>query len=214
MNREYAVITAPADGVVLTRSVNGGAQVAPGTQVLLLASAARGNVLRAGLADRDAVRVKLGDAATATFDAYPGREFRGRVRQVGAAADARSGTYTIDVALEGTAALPSGLVGRVTVASESGRGTSARGIGDSRTGGADAGLRLLSIPAEALVEGNAQRGVVYAVDASGRLALRREVTLVSVDGDRVLVRGLDGAKSVVTAGAAWLHDSARVEIKP
>ena len=209
MNREFAVITAPADGVVLTRSVNGGAQVSAGAQVLLLASAARGNVVRAGLADRDAVRVRVGDAATATFDAYPGREFRGRVRQVGASADARSGTYTIDVALDGTEALPSGLVGRVTVASAAAgagvRGTRARGA---------AGDGLMSIPAEALVEGNAQRGVVYTVDTSGRVALRREVTLVSVDGDRVLVRGLDGAKNVVTAGAEWLHDSARVEIKP
>src|SRR5215213_11558671 len=44
VNREFAVITAPTAGVILRRVVNAGAQVSPGTQILLLASSARGTV--------------------------------------------------------------------------------------------------------------------------------------------------------------------------
>ena len=40
------------------------------------------------------------------------------------------------------------------------------------------------------------------------------LTLVGIDGDRVLVRGLSGVTQVITAGAAWLKDSTRVEVKP
>jgi RND family efflux transporter MFP subunit len=201
VNREFAVIVAPGDGVVLRRVVNAGAQVSSGAQVLLFGSAGRGNVLRAGLADRDAVRVHEGDAAVVTFDAFAGREFSGRVRQVGAAADPRTGTYAVEVAVNGADALPSGLVGRVRITVRT-------------TSGAANAPGVAAIPAEALVEGAGDRGVVFALDAPGRRALRRDVGLVGVDGDRVLVRGLDGVTRVITAGAAWLRDSARVEVKP
>ena len=201
VNREYAVITAPSDGVVLRRFTNAGAQVAPGTPVLQFGSASRGSVLRVGLADRDALRVRDGDPASVTFDALAGREFRGRVRQVAAAADARTGTYTVEVALDDPGALPSGLVGRVRI--------TASGSRPSR-----AATGVATIPAEALVEGGADHGVVFALDATGHTAVRRTVTLVGIDGDRILVRGLDGVRRVVTSGAAWLMDSARVEVRP
>ena len=200
MNREYAVITAPASGVVLERLSNPGSQVAPGTQVLVLGSSARGVVFRAGLADRDVVRVRAGNHAVVTFDALPGRDFKGTVRQVGADADPRTGTYTIEVALPDASALPNGLVGRVRIAAANAVRPSLDGVS--------------AIPAEALVEGDRNRGVVFVIDATHTIARRCEVALVGVDGDRVLVRGLDRATHVVTSGAAWLRDSTRVEVRP
>jgi RND family efflux transporter MFP subunit len=201
VNREYAVIIAPTDGVVLRRFTSAGAQIASGTPVFQFGSASRGSVLRAGFADRDAVRARVGDPATATFDAYPGREYRGWVRQVAAAADVRTGTYTVEVALDDAASLPSGLIGRLRIAVRSGRESFPRGD-------------VVAVPAEALVEGAGDRGVVFALDESGRTALRRTVTLLGVSGDLVLVSGLAGATRVITAGAAWLTDSARVEVRP
>lgn len=201
VNREYAVIVAPSDGVVLRRASNPGAQVSAGTMVLVFGSAKRGSVLRVGLSDRDALRVREGDAASVTFDANGAREFNGRVRQVAAAADARTGTYTVEVALDGVETLPSGLVGRVRITSRGG----ARSV---------AAADVIAIPAEALVEGGEGRGVVFALDPTGHVALRRSVTLIGVDGDRVLVSGLGAATRVITSGAAWLTDSARVEVKP
>ena len=198
MNRDYAVITAPADGVVLQRLVNGGAQIAAGSKVLVLGSAARGAVFRAGLADRDAVRVRVGNSAVATFDALPGREFHGRVRQIGADADPHTGTYAVEVALDDVAGLPNGLMGRAR-------------IGAAATASSNAGA--VAIPAEALVEGDGTVGIVFGVDSAKHVAIRHRVTLVGVDGDRVLVRGLVGVGAVVTTGAAWLKDSTRVEIQ-
>ena len=76
------------------------------------------------------------------------------------------------------------------------------------------GSDVVAGPAEALVEGVGDRGVVFVLDETGRTALKRRVTLLGVSGDQVLVRGLAGVTRVITAGAAWLTDSARVEVKP
>lgn len=205
VNHEFATIVAPDDGVVLSRSASVGQLVAPGTPIIQFASKGRGSVLRAGLPDRDAVTVRNGARAEVVFDALPGRVFSGRVSQVGAAADPRTGTFTVEVRLEGVSALPSGLVGRVTISG---------GEGARHEDGKAAGRAALSaIPAEALVEGDGDTGVVYTVDASGTQARRVPVTLVGLSGEKILVRGLDGVSRVVSAGATWLVDSARVEIK-
>ena len=56
--------------------------------------------------------------------------------------------------------------------------------------------------------------MIFTLDSTRHFAIRRAVTLAGLDGDRVLVRGLGGATQVITAGAAWLRDSTRVEVKP
>jgi RND family efflux transporter MFP subunit len=200
VNQEFATVTAPMDGVVLRRLATPGQLIGPGAPVLDVALRGRGQVVRVGLPDRDAVRVRVGAAATATFDAFPGRTFRGRVALVGADADARTGTWEVQVQLDAAGDLPSGLVGRVSIVAAPVRGTAApQGVS--------------AVPAESLVEGDGSAGVVYTVDASGTRARRVAVTLVGLEGDKVFVRGLDGITHVVSAGATWLTDSARVEVK-
>lgn len=226
VNKEYATIVAPTDGAVLLRIANAGQMVGAGAPVIQFASSGRGSVLRAGVPDRDAVRLRVGDPAEVSFEAVPGKVFKGSVAQIGAAADPRTGLYVVEIALDGVGALPSGLVGRAVIAP---RGTGAgapkvRGeMPLSRAGGSEAraaaslardGGTVYSIPAEALVEGNRDRGTVFTVDAAGTRAKRVAVTLVGLADDHVLVRGLDGVTRVVRNGAAWLSDSALVEIKP
>jgi multidrug efflux system membrane fusion protein len=200
VNREYAVIVAPTAGVVLRKFTNAGTQISSGTPVFQFGSATRGSVLRAGLADREVVHVRAGDSATVAFDAFPERVYHGRVRQVAASADPRSGTYTTEVGLADAGPLPTGLIGRVRIITR----------GDRAFAGSD----VMAVPAEALVDGEGDRGVVFILDETGQTAVRRTVTLVGVRGEFVLVRGLAGAARVITAGAAWLTDSARVEVKP
>ncbi|MHB0964615.1 MAG: efflux RND transporter periplasmic adaptor subunit [Gemmatimonadaceae bacterium] len=231
VNHEYSTIIAPAEGVVLMRIASTGQMVSAGAPVIQFASKARGSVLRAGVPDRDAVRLAVGDPAEVAFDAVPGKVFRGKVTQVGASADPRTGVYVVEIALVGVAALPSGLVGRAVIAP---RGTGTVGererarnpelLGTGTVGERaqaqkaieDSGLTgaVYAIPAAALVEGDKDRGSVYTVDKSGTRARRVTVALVGLSGSSVLVRGLDGVPRVVRSGATWLSDSARVEIKP
>ncbi|HEX7050473.1 MAG TPA: efflux RND transporter periplasmic adaptor subunit [Longimicrobiales bacterium] len=193
-NRRFAVVVAPSDGVVLRRHKEPGELVAPGEPVLVLASRARGSVLRVGLADRDVVRVREGDAADVRFEALPDRRLHGTVTQVGTAAQPGTGTYLVEIALPAADDLVSGLVGTAEIRSSTPT------------------LAKL-IPVEALLEADGSRGTVYALAADGRSAERREVTIDFLAGDRVAIAaGLDGVASVVTAGAAYLNDGAAVVV--
>jgi RND family efflux transporter MFP subunit len=197
-NRRYAVIVAPASGVVLRRAAEPGENISAGATVLVVGTrgAGRGNVLEIGLADRDAVSVRKGDPALARFDALPGREFAGRVTRIGAAADPATGTYEVEIALDDAGALAAGLVGRAEI-------RPARG--------APATL----IPIEAVLEADGADATVYTLSADGKRAERRRVTIAFIEGSRVAVSGgLEGASRVLTDGAAYLDDGAAVRVGP
>lgn len=196
-NRRYAAIVAPADGVVLRKLANDGELVSPGTAVVVLGSSERGQVLRVGVADRDAVRIKTGDAATVRFDAFPGEEFAGRVREVAPGADPRTGTYQVEVTVTPNAQpLASGLVGRVEIRPA-------------------AGTEMALVPIQSILEADGTSATVYTLAADGRTARRVPVSVAFIQGERVAVSGgLDGVASVVTDGAAYLGDGVAVKVVP
>lgn len=193
-NQRYARIVSPAAGTILHRDVSPGELVAAGSPAFVLASEARGSVLRAGLADRDVVRLTVGDAATVRLDAYPDQAFKGVVREIAGTATPGTGTFAVEVSLPAGAGLATGLVGRVEIA--------------TRAAGS-----VTMVPVEAVVEADGDHGVVYVVD--GARAARREVRIAYLDGARVGISGgLAGAGAVVTDGAAYLNDGDSVRVVP
>ena len=196
VDRRYAVITAPSSGVVLSRSADVGQVVGPGTPVVTTTAGGRGWVVRVGVADREAVRLRVGDRATVTLDAYPDADVSGRVSQIAASAAAGSGTYDVEVAISGGGRrLAAGLVGRVAVFA---------------SGGGEAAVRL--VPLAALLEGDGDRGFVFVVDAAGR-ARRRDVRIAYVDEEHAAVSaGLAGVDRVVADGAGFLDDGDAVRV--
>ena len=136
-DRTYASIVAPSDGIVLRRNVEANSVVAAGAPVMTLSDMSESFVLAAGLADRDALRVALGDTAEVTFDAFPDQVFAAVIAEIGADADQRTGTFQIKLRItETNAALKSGLVGRATIT-------------PAIASGAD-----LAIPVDAILEGH------------------------------------------------------------
>jgi len=197
-NRRYAIIVAPASGVILKRSAEPGELVQAGMPILKLGSHARGVVVRAGLADRDVVRVRLGDRAVVRFDAFPDQTFEGSVTELAGASDPMTGTYDVEVTVPRLAGsrLASGLVGQVEIRPA-------------------ATHRVALIPIESLLEADGSHATVFAVSADGRRAERRSVTIAFLTGDRVAVTsGLEGVTTVVTDGAAYLDDGAMLRIRP
>lgn len=194
-NERHAAITAPVDGVVLKRQVEEGELVGPGAPVYVVGSTRRGWVVRAGLADRDALRVAPGDRATLSFDALPGPAIAGRVTDVSVAAAARTGTYEVEVAVDaGDVPLASGLVADVEIV-------------PARAG------EVVLVPVAALVEGDGDAATVFTVGRDGATAVRVPVTVAFFAGDHVALRtGLDSVRSVVTSGVAYLRDGTAVRV--
>jgi HlyD family secretion protein len=74
----YATIKSPLDGVVLSKNIERGEYVAPGTPVVTVADMV--NVwLRAYVDETDLTRIKLGRLAEVTTDSFPGKVYKGRV---------------------------------------------------------------------------------------------------------------------------------------
>lgn len=196
-NHRYATIVAPAAGVVLRRHAEPGELVSPGAPVLVVGSRARGTVLRLGLADRDAVRVRRGDIAAVRFEALPDRVFDGSISEIGAAVDPVTGTVAVEISLPEGGSLFSGLVGAAEIQPA-------------------ATTRATLIPVEAVLEADAAVATVFVVvagDGGVQRAQRRTIQVARIAGDRVIVTaGLDGVRQVVTDGAAYLHDGTKVRV--
>jgi HlyD family secretion protein len=85
VNLSHTVIKAPADGIVLNRAVEVGQTVSAGLQaptLFVIARDLRRLELQARVDESDIGGVKPGAAVTFTVDAYPRREFAGKVRLV------------------------------------------------------------------------------------------------------------------------------------
>lgn len=193
-NRRHAVIIAPADGIVLQRRAEPGELIGPGAPVLVLASRARGTVLRAGLADRDAVRVRRGDVALVRFAALPDRTFDGRIVEIGAAADPVTGTIPVEIALPAGGTLFSGLVGTAEIRPA-----------------ASTPARL--VPVEAVLEADGASATIFTLADDGASAERRTVRVARIAGDHVVITaGLDDVREVITDGAAYLVHGSSVRV--
>jgi RND family efflux transporter MFP subunit len=198
-NRGYAVIEAPADGLVLQRLAEPSELVAAGQPVLVVGAAAGGQVLQVGVADRDVVRLRLGDRARLRFDALPAARFEARVVEIGAAADPRTGTFPLELAVsDASDPLSSGMIGSAEIA----------------VSGAGA---LDYVPLASLVEGRQEAVSLFlfqpdADGATGRVQ-KLQTAVAFIAGDRVaLADSLPAGSQVVTEGAAYVRDGDSVAV--
>lgn len=195
-NRQQAVIVAPANGVVLQRLAEAREVTAPGAPVLVVSRADQGWVLRAGLNDQAATRVKVGDTALVRLNAYPGQTLNSRVKEVGAASDPRTGTITVTLTLPNNAGLKyiAGQVGEAQLQSR---------VTDTQR---------LTVPLSAVLEGEGHRAKVYVVDDKNK-AQQKIVETGAIQNDRVVIMaGLRHGERVVSEGAAWLNPGMPVRI--
>lgn len=193
-NRMHSVIVAPANGRILRRSAEPDEMVAPGRPILGFAADARGWIARAGVSERDIVRLKAGDRAELAWRG--GAAIAGRVRQIAEAVD--PATRTVEVELELTDAAPAGL-----------------------RSGFVADVRLLPAPGEpravvplaALVEGADRRAYLFLLAADGRSVRRLLVSVEAIDRDSAYLAGaLPADARVVTTGAEFLSEGRAVTI--
>jgi RND family efflux transporter MFP subunit len=190
----HARIVAPADGVVLRRLAEPDEPVAANQPVLIVGNTSGGWIVRAALSDRDIVRVRAGDAADVTLDAYPGRRFAAVVTEVAAAADPATGTYELKASVDpGDARFVQGLVAKVEIADP-----------DADT--------VAVVPVTSLLEANGSLATVFVV-AKGGVARKVSVRTGRLLGERIeVIAGLAPGDQVVTEGAAWLDDNDRIRV--
>ncbi|MGE0115758.1 MAG: efflux RND transporter periplasmic adaptor subunit [Steroidobacteraceae bacterium] len=196
-NSGFARITAPSAGTVLRKLVEDNEVVAPGQPVLVLGASRKGYIVRAALADREAVQLQLGDTATVQLDALPGKTLTGHVSVVGGAAQLENGLFPIEIQLDATGdRLVAGLVAQTSIQTAAARKSS-----------------LLYVPTGAVVAGVGRKASVYVLQQDGT-AQKRDIQVAFFTRDRVaLSGGLNADEQVITDGALYLSDGEKVSIQ-
>jgi HlyD family secretion protein len=105
---EHTRITAPVDGIVVSRAIDVGQTVAASLQAPVLFTIAQDLTkmqVETSVDEADIGRIKLDDRATFTVDAFPGETFAGNVMQIRKAAQVVQNvvTYTVVVAVDNPA---------------------------------------------------------------------------------------------------------------
>ena len=182
-------IRAPTAGLVLTRSVEAGQIVSPGSGALFRIASEGKMELQARLTESDLQRVHIGSAATVT-PVGTTLKIPGRVWQISPVIDPSNRQGTIRIELPYNSALRPGGFAAAEVAG---------GVGD---------VPLLP---ESAVQSDAKGNFVYIVGSDNKVT-RRDVKIGDVDDRGVTVlSGLAGTERVVAAAGAFLNEGDKVK---
>jgi len=194
-NLAYAEVRSPIDGKVIMQMLHEGEITGPGIPVYYIMGVQQADwKLIAGLTDKNWGRIRLGDKAKITLDAYPGWSIDGQVRRLSDVANPLSGTFDADIRIPSKdKRIAAGMLAHIEITPST--------SGD-----------YPMIPIEALVSSNGRTGIVY-VPKDG-FAEKRVIQIQQFQGERIAVlSGLEGATEVITAGSGFLEDGDKISIE-
>jgi membrane fusion protein, multidrug efflux system len=193
-NLLHSRIEAPDNGIVMKQFVKENELVSAGYPVFLFGYTGKYWKVKAGLADKDLIKINPGDSAELLFDAYPGIRFSAVVDQVGELANPYTGTYEAELILKDAGyRLASGFVASADIFPS---------VKKSCT----------MVPVGSIVEADGLHGYIYTV--SNEMKARKILVEIAViNGSMAAVTGIpEGVTTVVTEGAAYLRDGITVEV--
>jgi membrane fusion protein (multidrug efflux system) len=189
-----ATLSAPIDGFVARRAIEPGEMAAAGNPVF---SIVRLDPVEAdvGVPETDIGLVRVGQKASVTIPALPGRSFEGMVRIVNVAADPATRTYMARIRIRNPAHLL-----RIGMVAE------ARIRGDRK-------VAMMTLPGDAIVRDPQGATIVFIYfPDKGRVYAKRVETGTVRDRDVEIKSGLSGDESVVVAGQDRLRDGIPVTV--
>lgn len=193
-NQQHSTVTAPISGHVIKQILHTGEIAGPGMPVYAILGVSKKDwKVTAKMIDKDWAKVHVGDRVNISFDAYPNKKFKGKVRKKAILATDASGSLDVEFTLfTQPKSLAIGMVARIDIAQKQ---TS----------------KNMSIPIEAIVKSNGTTATVYTV-VNGKAKLL-EISISQMSGNRVIVSsGLEGVDKVVTIGAIFLEDGSPVVV--
>ncbi len=182
----YTTLTADADGVVTALSAEPGQVIAAGQPVVRIARLGEKDAI-INVAENQLAQVKANPNAKVALWANPGKLYNGRVREIAAAADAATRTYTVKVAIED--------------ADDQLRWGMSANVGFPVGGAASA--KVIVLPMTALTQTDDKSGArpaVWVVGGDGKVKLVPVTVARYAEEGVVLASGLAGGETVVTAG--------------
>ncbi|MGS2762899.1 efflux RND transporter periplasmic adaptor subunit [Sinomicrobium sp. M5D2P9] len=194
-NQRFAEIRAVSNGRIVKKMKNQGELVSPGMPLFFMNDTGSDQwKLQVGLADKDWARLKEGDRATVTFDAYPETEFEGFVLRMAEGADPANGSFQVEIQID-----PKGKKFAAGLYAE------AKIIPSQPE-------NYKVIPVEALVEGSGKNGFVFTVDGKDRVKKIPIETAFMLNNEIAVKSGLENIDKVISAGSGYLTEYSTVKI--
>ncbi|WP_243293903.1 efflux RND transporter periplasmic adaptor subunit [Geothrix mesophila] len=192
-NLAEARLVAPINGFIARRMVEPGVMVGAGQPVFEIAQLDPIEV-NVGIPETDVRLVKVGQSASVTIPALPGRLFQGRVRVVNISADPATRTYMARVSVTNPQReLKVGMVAEVSI-----------------TGSQH--LDMLTLPSEAIVRDPQGATQVFQYFPDQQRVYSKRVEVGAVYGRSIQIRsGLTGSESIVVAGQNTLRNGMSAE---
>ncbi|MEO1131656.1 MAG: efflux RND transporter periplasmic adaptor subunit [Cyanobacteria bacterium J06639_1] len=192
----FAVLESPISGTVMERLMQPGDLARPGEAIATIGDFAEVKVA-VQVSELDLGRIRVGQSAGVTVDAFPDREYRGIVDRIAPAADATARLVPVEVRVPNSdRLLVSGLLARVQF--ESG------------------GAPQIAIPEGALqVGGEGYESAVFAIEGTGEAATARAREVVVGDRRKGLVQirsGLRVDEAIVVRSSQPLEDGQTVRL--
>ena len=190
LDLEHVKMTAPLDGIVLERLVNPGENTHRDQIVIKLGSLS--NVLLAAKIGEDKVHsAQLGLAAEASFPAFPGERFEGKVVKIDPNIDPVTRNFTAYVEIKNDDfRLKPGLSGFARI----------------RRSAKD----VLAVPSIAIMNPSGEQASVFVVDSDNHATLRKIRPGIVVDAMTAVREGLKEGEKVVTVGQLYLNNNDKV----
>jgi membrane fusion protein, multidrug efflux system len=196
---QYNTLLADHDGLITSENADTGQVVSAGQAVYGLAWTGDTDVILDAAAS-DLGRITVGQTASVTFPALPGRRFEARVREVAPAADPQSRTYRVKLTLaEPGAAVRFGMTGDATLSPV----TTARNAADDAP--------LFKVPATAIFH-HGKDPAVWVIRPKDSTLELRPVTVGSYsERGTTVTRGLRDGDNIVLAGVHTVYAGQHVK---
>ena len=193
-NQNFSEIRATSNGRVVKKIMNEGELVGPGMPLFYItADGANDWIIRVGVSDKDWARLKEGDAAQVTIDAYKTETFIAKISNKTPSIDPQSGLYPMELKFSKLPKqLALGLFATVKMQPIQQR-------------------HYLAVPIDAVIEGNGNHAFVFVAE-QGK-ARKINVETVSIQNGNILIsNGLQEGQQVITDGSAYLKDGVKIKV--
>jgi RND family efflux transporter MFP subunit len=190
LDLEHVKIAAPLDSIVLERLVNPGENTHR-DQIVIKLGSLNNVLLAAKIGEEKMHSVQQGLAAEASFPAYPGERFEGKVVKIDPNIDPVTRTFTTYVEIKNEDfRLKPGLSGFARI----------------RRSAKD----VLAVPSIAITNPSGEQASVFVVDSDKKATMRKIRPGIVVDAMTEVRDGLKEGEKVVTVGQIYLNNNAKV----
>ncbi len=191
---DYARITAPFSGFITKRYLDPGAVLISTNATVFTLMDLETMKVMVNVLEKDIPAVTVGTDAVVAVDAYPNKQFTGKVGRLSQALDLSTRTMAVEVDIPNPDhVLKPGMFANVTLVV-------------SKTDNA------ITVPTQALQQDAAGP---YVLVADSTVAHRRPVTTGPEQDNRTeIVTGLEGNEQVITTGQQFARDGGQIRIQP